>query len=378
MVRDFNLKRWVLAVLLLTPWIANAAGLGKLTLLSALGQPFHAEVELISVGKDELSALSANLASSDAYKQKNLQYNPALVGMRLTIERRSGSGQVYIRLASSRPVNDPFADLLIELNTTSGSIMREYVVLLDPPGYGVNASAIVSPPVAASESPLPVSGPLPAQQAPDTATLAATKPAAAATQPAAGAQRYGPVRRGETLGKIARSLKPADITLEQMLAGLYRSNPNAFANNNMNFLKVGATLQVPDKQKLMAVSQQDALKEYRVQVANWKTYRRNLADAARTASGDSKGTEKDKGGTASGPESVRVLDKTDGGKGGKPVLRLSAGAPEAGKTSSTPDRVRVLEEEIVAQGKALDEANERIKRLEKALQNPAAASDRPK
>jgi pilus assembly protein FimV len=367
--RDFSLKQWMLAGLLLMPWVADAAGLGRLTLLSALGQPFLAEIELISVGKDELNSLSAKLAPPEVYRQKNLQFNQAMTGMRLTVERRSG-GQVYIRLASGAPVNDPFADLLVELQTPTGSITREYVVLLDPPGYGANASAIVSPPVAAAQTrPAPsqtvAASPLPAQKT-------AARPAPAAAQPAS-AQKYGPVRRGETLGKIARSLKPAEISLEQMLAGLYRSNPNAFVNNNMNLLKVGATLQVPDKQELAAVSHQEAVKEYRVQVANWKNYRRNVADAARPAAADSKSADKDKSVAASGPESVKVIDKADSSKGAKPVLRLSSGAPEAGK-ASTPDRVRALEEEIVAQGKALDEANERIKRLERALQNPAPAS----
>jgi pilus assembly protein FimV len=369
--RDFSLKQWMLAGLLLMPWVADAAGLGRLTLLSALGQPFLAEIELISVGKDELNSLSAKLAPPEVYRQKNLQFNQAMTGMRLTVERRSG-GQVYIRLASGAPVNDPFADLLVELQTPTGSITREYVVLLDPPGYGANASAIVSPPVAAAQTrPAPsqtvAASPLPAQK-----TAEAARPAPAAAQPAS-AQKYGPVRRGETLGKIARSLKPAEISLEQMLAGLYRSNPNAFVNNNMNLLKVGATLQVPDKQELAAVPHQEAVKEYRVQVANWKNYRRNVADAARPAAADSKSADKDKSVAASGPESVKVIDKADSSKGAKPVLRLSSGAPEAGK-ASTPDRVRALEEEIVAQGKALDEANERIKRLEKALQNPAPAT----
>lgn len=365
--RDFSLKPWLLAGLLLMPWMADAAGLGKLTLLSALGQPFLAEIELISVGKTELNALSAKLAPPEVYRQKNLQYNPAMTGMRLTVERRSG-GQAYIRLASGGPVNDPFADLLVELITPTGSILREYVVLLDPPGYGANASAIVSPPVASAHAPSQTvaASPLPAQKASEAAAPASAQPASA--------QKYGPVRRGETLGKIARSLKPAEISLEQMLAGLYRSNPNAFVNNNMNLLKVGATLQVPDKQELAAVSQQEAIKEYRVQVANWKNYRRNVADAARPAAADGKGADKDKSAKASTPESVRVIDKADSGKGAKPVLRLSAGAPKAGKASSTPDRVRMLEEEIVAQGKALEEANERIKRLERALQNPAPAS----
>ena len=102
---------------------------------------------------------------------------------------------------------------------------------------------------------------------------------------------------------------------------------------------------------------------------HWKAYRRNLADAARPAS------ESRKEKAASRPDAVRVTDQTDGGKGGKPVLRLSAGAPPEGTktSSSTSDRARMLEEEIVAQGKALNEANERIKQLEKALQNASAA-----
>jgi pilus assembly protein FimV len=377
-VRDFNLKRWLLAVLLLMPLIASSAGMGKLTVLSALGQPFSAEIELISVSRGELLNLSARLASPDTYKLKNLQYSPGLVGMRLTIEQRSGGRQAYIRLASARPFNDAFADLLIELSTANGTIVREYVVLLDPPGYGTNVAMIEPPKVAAAPSRPTVSKPLRVQKAPDTAMLAPSKPAAVAAQSQAGTENYGPVKRGETLGKIAQKLKPKEVSLEQMLAGLYRSNPDAFVNNNMNLLKAGATLQVPEKQDLLAVSQQEAVKEYRVQVANWKNYRRNLADAARPSAGDSKGADKAKVKQASGPKSVRVLDKADSAKAAKPVLRLSSGAPQAGKTSTTPERVRMLEEEIVAQGKALEEANERIRRLEKALQNPAAPSGRAK
>lgn len=376
MVREFYLKRLALAaVLLLISSIASAAGLGNLTVLSALGQPFSAEIELISVGRGELLNISARLASADSYKLKNLQYSPALVGMRLTVEQRAGGRQAYIRLASARPFNDAFADLLIELSTPSGNIVREYVVLLDPPGYGTNVAMIEPPTVAATPSRPTVSRPLPVQRTPDTAVLAPAKPAMAPAQAQAGAQNYGPVKRGETLGKIAQRLKPKEVSLEQMLTGLYRSNPDAFVHNNMNLLKAGATLQVPDKQELLAVSQQEAVKEFRVQVANWKNYRRNLADAARSSTSVSKTADKDK---KSGPESVRVTDKAESGKPAKPVLRLSAGAPQSGKTSTTPERVRMLEEEIVAQGKALEEANERIKRLEKALQSSPASPERPK
>ncbi|HSN38964.1 MAG TPA: FimV/HubP family polar landmark protein [Burkholderiales bacterium] len=360
-VRNLGPTGVLLAALLLMPGIASAAGLGKLTVLSALGQPFHAEIDLISVDKDELGTLSARLAPPDAYKQANLQYSPLLVGLRLNIEKRAG-GQPYIKITSSRPANDPFADLLIELNWSSGRIMREYMALIDPPGYGL--SSLASMPA------VPESYPVPAQRPPAAATLAPKKPLAAAKASAA-TRKYGPVKRGETLGKIARRLKPADVTLEQMLSGLYRDNPDAFVNGNMNLLKVGETLQVPDRQKLLAIPRQDALKEYRVQVANWKAYRRNLADAARPAS------ENRKGKAAARPDAVHVTDQANSGKDGKPVLRLSAGVPPGGKAAGgTSERVRLLEEELVAQGKALNDANERIRRLEKALQNSTVAAER--
>src|SRR6187402_1832549 len=85
-----NLKKaWLIALLVaLLPCVAGAAGLGRLTVLSSLGQPLVAEVELVSVTKEEMGSLSARLASPDAYRTANLQYNPALTGARSTVERR--------------------------------------------------------------------------------------------------------------------------------------------------------------------------------------------------------------------------------------------------------------------------------------------------
>ena len=101
-------------------WVAYAAGLGKLTVLSTLGQPLSAEVDLVSVQKDELSTLVARIASPDAFQQANMQYSPALIGVRMTIERRS-DGKPYIRIVSTRSINDPFLAILIELTWGSGA-----------------------------------------------------------------------------------------------------------------------------------------------------------------------------------------------------------------------------------------------------------------
>lgn len=349
-MRDNTLKQWVLAaLLLLMPWVADAAGLGRLTVLSALGQALNAEIDLVSVRNEELSTLSVRLASPDMYKQANLQYGAALIGLRLSIEKRPG-GQPYVKVVSTRPVQEPFIDLLIELNWSTGRIAREYTALLDPPGFG-SAVAEIAPAAAPAARPAPAA----------TAAPIAARPVAPAAA-VVGAKEYGPIRRGETLGKIAASLKPEGVTLEQMLIGLYRSNPDAFINKNLNLVKSGKILRVPEREELSAVPQQEALKEYRTQVADWNSYRRQLADAA-PAAPESRAA-------ASGKITPRVEDKA-AGEGVKDVVRLSKGEPPgaaAGKDKAgVAERVRALEEEAVAREKALKEANERIAHLEKTI-----------
>jgi len=117
----------------LSPALSDAAGLGRLKILSAMGQPLAAEIELVSVGKEEMSSLAAHIASPDAFNNANITFNSALLSAKATVERRPG-GQPYIRLTSTRSVDEPFIDLLIELTWNTGRIVREYTALLDPPG----------------------------------------------------------------------------------------------------------------------------------------------------------------------------------------------------------------------------------------------------
>ena len=342
------MKRWLLAtLLLLVPSVANAVGMGRLTVLSSLGQPLNAEVDLVSVQKEEVATLSARLASPDAYRQANLQYGAASAGMRFRIETRPG-GQIYIKITSARSVDEPFVNLLIELTWASGRLVREYTALIDPPDYAPPQS------VASAPAPAPEARPVPLPQPP----IAVATPAAA--RPATRGD-YGPIKRGETLSKIAASVKPEGVSLEQMLVAILRSNPDAFINNNMNRMKAGKMLRIPDKEQLTAVTPQGAAKEVRVQAADWNRYRQKLADAA--------GTVSERKTAASRRDKVSVKDKA---ADGKPVLRLSSGEPPGsagGKGRSTADRVQALEEELIARERALNEANQRIKELEKAVKD---------
>ncbi|HET9405513.1 MAG TPA: FimV/HubP family polar landmark protein [Burkholderiales bacterium] len=357
-MRD-SMKTWLVALLAaLLPCVAGAAGLGRLNVLSSLGQPLIAEIELVSATREELGSLNARLAHPDAYRLANLQYNPALTGTRLTIERRAG-GQHYIKLVSTRPVSEPFIDLLIELTWASGRLSREYTALLDPPGITPAAPA---PVISAVPESRPAPEPQPAT-APEPVASRPVTPAPAPVAPMAGGKEYGPIERGETLGKIAQSVMPEGVTLEQMLVALYRSNPDAFIRKNLNLVRAGKILRVPDREEVAAIGSGEAVKEYRAHVTDWNSYRQKVAEAA--------GTVPVEGRTAvSGKITTKVEDKIAGAP--KDVVKLSKGeAPGAGKgkPGSPADRVRMLEEEAVAREKALNEANERIAQLEKTLQD---------
>jgi len=132
--------------------VAQAAGLGKLTLISALGQPLNAEVEIVSLQPGE-EDLSARLASSQAFAQAGIEPNPMLSDVRFTIERRGATP--ILRLRSSQPVNEPFLELLVELTWSSGRLVREYTFLLDPPEYKdrARAAAAAQPSLQAQASP---------------------------------------------------------------------------------------------------------------------------------------------------------------------------------------------------------------------------------
>ena len=353
------MKTWLVALLIaLLPCVAGAAGMGRLNVLSALGQPLIAEIEL-SVSREELGSLSARLASPDAYRVANLQYNTSLTGARIAIERRP-NGQQILKITSTRPVTEPFIDILVELTWASGRLSREYTALLDPPG-------VPSAPPAPSISAVPEMRPAPTpemQPQPKAAPApAASRPVTAG--PMAGGKEYGPIQRGETLGKIAQSVMPEGVTLEQMLVALYRSNPDAFIRKNLNLVRAGKVLRVPDQAEIAAVTRGEAVKEYRTHVADWNSYRQKVAEAA--------GVAPPAGRTAaSGKITTRVEDQGSKGEP-KDVVRLSKGEPAGaagkGKAASPAERIRMLEEEAVAREKALAEASSRISQLEKTIQD---------
>ena len=375
-MRNFKLRKWVAAGLMASiplAGVVDAAGLGRLNVLSQLGQPFSAEIDLVNVTREELATLKANLAPPSAYQAANLSFNPSLNAMRLSIERRP-NGQPFIKASSFRPVAEPFLDLLIELTWQGGKVVREYSALLDPPGIETPAPAVAAP-VAEAPAPKPAVTEAPAPKpAAAEAPAAPPAPAAQAAAPApevkpvvkpaapapAAASQYA-VKSGDTLSGIAGGMKPEGVSLEQMLIGLFRANPDAFTGNNINNLRAGKILTIPEREQLAAIGQGDAAQEVRVHATNWNAYRAKLADLAPAAA--------EAVPSAKGKIAARVDDKV-APAAPKDVVVLSKGGAAAGQAGKgTADRVRALEEDLAARDKALSESRERVAQLEKTLKD---------
>ncbi|MCD6674028.1 MAG: hypothetical protein LT106_14395 [Burkholderiaceae bacterium] len=364
------------------PFTADAAGLGRLTVQSALGQPLRAEVEVTALGREEIGSLTARLAPPEAFRQAGLEYNPTLGNLRFAIEQRPNGGAV-VHVTSSQPVNEPFVDLLVELNWASGKFVREYTFLLDPPelrmgrdtlvagGAATSAPASVVRTAAVSASAAPAAArpvsvaPVAASNAtaravPSTAPAPASAPApAAAPNGGAGAPAAVRVQTGDTLAKIAARVKPADVSVEQAVMAIYRANPRAFFGT-VHQLLAGVELKIPDVDQMKAIDAADARREIRAQAAEFNAYRARLASAARAVEPTKAGRTVE-GSVAARPDesspSVASGDQLKLSRSGESTAAAAGSATGASAPSNA--------EMQVARDAALREQQERVSALER-------------
>lgn len=360
---------------------AYAAGLGKLTVMSSLGQPLRAEIELTSVAPDELASLQPKLASAEAFRQANIDFNPSLFSLRFAVEQRGG--QPIVRITSTQPINEPFVDMLLELGGNKGRLVREYTFLLDPPemrsaqAAQVAPIAITPPPAARPvesrpevAAAAPVARPAPEPVAPAReAPTAAPKPVRAAPTPvatpapapraaAAPINEYE-VKKGDTLAKIANQYRSSGVSLDQMLVALYRANPEAFIDKNMNRLRAGQILSVPEADATQAIGQSEARGVVIAQAADFNAYRSKLAGQVANAAAKKSDDAKQADG---GKITAKVQDESSAGAESKDKLKLSKSGAASGSDKLAN---QAGAEELIAKDKAIADANARVKELEK-------------
>jgi pilus assembly protein FimV len=229
----------------LSSGMAQALGLGELTLRSSANQPLVADIELLDVRDLGANDVKPTLAPAAEFAKAGVP-RPAYLDDLTFTPIISPNGRSLIRITSSQPVSEPLVKFLVQVNWPSGRQTRDYSLLLDPSKFSAETAKA--------------------------ATQAAPTPAVSApTTPARGGQ-YTTTPR-DTLWDIAdRVAKPA--TVQQAMLAIQALNPDAFIGGNINLIKTGQVLRLPDPQQSAALPQAQAVAEVARQNAAWREGRR--------------------------------------------------------------------------------------------------------
>ena len=254
----------VLSSLTIQP--AQALGLGRITVQSALGEALRAEIDVPEISADEAASLRAGIASPAAFKAAGLEYTATAGGVQINLQKRA-DGRSYLSLTSVQPVTELFVDLILEASWASGRVVRDYTMLFDPPNLRQSAAQVVAPADRA-----------PTERAP---VAQATPEATPRERPVSGQQVK--VKPGDTAGRIASQSKSASVSLDQMLVAMLQRNPDAFIGGNVNRLKSGAVLDMPSADEAAALPAGEATRSIVAQSKDFNTFRRKLASSVPSA-----------------------------------------------------------------------------------------------
>ena len=340
------------ALIGLGTWDAHAVSLGSARIQSGIGQALVAEFDLADISDEDSKALKVSLGSPAAFSALGLNYNSALSGAQIELLRR-GNGNRYLKLVGNRSVNEPLVDVLIELNGSAGRISRSYTLLLDPPRANDGAAPATSRTEDVRTE---------AQQAGEapgaarTSNLATNKQKPAkgnATQRDASGQKQIHVTKGDTAGKLALTHLPNGVSVEQMMLAILAANPEGFVEGNVNRLRAGVDLVLPDADVIGQLSHSEAQQLFAKQNQDYKSLReRRTGPLGSTAA--SQPTEKkpavDTHAGSANSQSENASDK----------LTLSK--------DSVQDKAAKASVEQIARQRATDEAKERRSELSKNIE----------
>ncbi|MBT9610801.1 MAG: hypothetical protein IV110_12255 [Aquabacterium sp.] len=367
-----------------------ALGLGKLNVQSALGEALRAEIDVSSLTPEESATLQVKVATPETYRAAGVDFNGVLSSTQITLQRRA-DGRPYLRIASDRAVQEPFVDVILDLNWSSGRLVREYTLLFDPPSVRQAAQAAPAPTAPVMDAPTDAAkgaaksasrAPVVTETTSPDTTVAKSRAPKAPVKSAAAASSVEPslaaapapapapspsstassgdadgrsvrVKSGDSLSLIAQRNAAAGVSLDQMLVGLYRNNPQAFQGNNMNRLKAGAVLNVPSAEEAQKISQPEARQVIVAQSADFSAYRQRLAGTVVATPNEQPERQ------AKGKVEAEVQDRKQAATPTPDKLTLSKGGISSGSASGVEDRV--------AKARAKEDSSARVAELSKNL-----------
>ncbi|MDR7094800.1 FimV/HubP family polar landmark protein [Hydrogenophaga laconesensis] len=343
---------------------AQALALGRVVVQSALGEPLRAEIDVPDINAEEAASLRVGLASGDTFRAAGVDVNPVLANLQISLQRRP-DGRAYLRLTSSRPVTEPFVDLIVEANWSSGRVVRDYTLLFDPPNLRAAApqpapvAPGVSAPAPSAQAPRPAPAPSAVQPqvqppravAPAPSPVAPPTPAAPAPAPSAAGGGQVRVQSGDTAGAIAAANKPANVSLDQMLVAMLRQNPNAFISGNVNRMRSGVVLDLPSAAEASAIPQSEARQTITAQSRDFNEFRRRLAGSAPEAG-------------------VAAADRQAAGQVQTEVKDAKPAAPAADKLTLSKEGApgQAANEERIAKERQAQESSSRVAELSRNIE----------
>ena len=286
---------------------AFALGLGELDLKSALNQRFDAEIVLLNTGDLEQVEIIPSLAAEEDFERVGVNRDYHLTDLRFNAQLRE-DGTHIVHITSRKPIIEPFLNFIVEVLWPNGRILREYIVLLDPPVFSSEGIEKIEPSwsigsaaVGSTSGGNASSGRIaPTQSGSRSGSGLEIPPVRSAgnsrTQGVVtGDEEYGVTGRGDTLWTIASKVRPNERTsVQQTMLALQRANPEAFISNNINLLKAGYVLRIPDESEIRAETLEEADVEVLVQNQEFEDYIASdvtQIDARRAASGGAAGSD---------------------------------------------------------------------------------------
>jgi pilus assembly protein FimV len=311
MVQVRKLVLAIAAASALSSGMAHALGLGELTLKSTLNQPLVAEIELLDVKDLTAAEVVPSLASPDDFAKAGVDRQAFLNDLTFT-PVLNASGKSILRVTSSKPLSEPMVKFLVQVMWPNGRLLRDYSVLLDPSKFSPQTADAAAQPAPAQAVTAPVTG--------------ASKPSQHTTTPR------------DTLWEIAAKARSGGSIQQTMLA-IQALNPDAFIDGNINRLKTGQVLRLPDQVQSTNLPQPKAIAEVAAQNTAWRQGRRYVAKPG-TGQQQLDATKRARGEGASSQPAVDELSlvSADTGKG--------RGKGAAGDAKALSNKLAVTQESL--------------------------------
>ena len=216
-----------------------ALGLGELSLYSHLNEPFSAEIALLEAEGLSEGEMQVGLAPDAEFTRLGMSRDVFLTRINFVVESDAAGKRVV--LSTEAPLREPYLDFIVEARWPDGRLLRAYTVLVDLPPRGVDV--LPMPYELGADAPM-----IPADAALDDLEVTREYDRSAVDDPVPGGRYL--TTSSDTLWRIASAVAQQDVSVQQVMLEILAANPDAFVDGNVNGLKSGYVLELPEIEAL--------------------------------------------------------------------------------------------------------------------------------